>query len=415
MPRKVVPLSDSKIKSAKPKDKEYNLTDGDGLMLRVKPSGAKLWVFNFYRPYTNKRASMSFGQYPSLSLEKARARRRDARELLASDIDPQHHRDEQAQSNANAKEATFEKVANEWLKLKATTVKPQTLKKIKQQSEKHLFDDLGKVPVSELDRSRVRRLMQPIEARGSYETIKRLCSIIKEVMRYAEHAGWIKQSEFESIAVLFPAPVRTKQATIKPERLPELMQALASANILRITRCLAEWQLHTMVRPKEAVLAKWKDIDVQARTWTLSVEDMKKDRVHVVPLTEQTLALLETLSPMSGNRTYLFPNHRNPKGHASEQSVNMALKRMGFKGELVSHGFRSIASTLLNEEGFDSDVIEACLSHKDRNQVRAAYNRAEYLEPRRKVMAWWSAHIEQAAQGNISLTGGNRGLRIIRN
>lgn len=414
MPKKVVPLTDSKIKNAKPKDKEYNLTDGDGLMLRIKPNGAKLWIFNFYRPYTNKRASMSFGQYPSLTLLEAREKRKEARALIANYIDPQERRDQLEHDKADAKLTTFEQVARQWLELKKTQVKPKTADKILQRLENHLLGELGKLPVSEIDRKRVRRLLQPIEAKGSHETVKRLCSIIKEVMRYAERAGWIERNDFETIAQLFQAPATTKHATIKPERLPELMQALASASIMRLTRCLVEWQLHTMVRPVEAVNARWEDIDLSVRTWTIPAEVMKMGREHTVPLTEQTLALLEILRPLSGHRKFVFPNHRDPKGHASSQSVNMALKRIGFKGELVSHGLRSLASTTLNEEGFNPDVIEACLAHQDKNQVRAAYNRAEYLEPRRKVMAWWSAHIEKAAEGNISLSGGARGLSFVK-
>ena len=173
------------------------------------------------------------------------------------------------------------------------------------------------------------------------------------------------------------------------------MTAIRNANVLRTTRCLVLWQLHTMTRPIEAATARWEDIDLENKVWVIPAERMKMKKPHTIPLTDQTLALLETISSMSDGKHYLFTNHRDPTKHANSQSVNVALKRMGFAGQLVSHGMRALASTTLNEQGFDPDVIEAALAHVDKNEVRRAYNRAEYLERRRKLMCWCSEHIEQ--------------------
>jgi len=168
-----------------------------------------------------------------------------------------------------------------------------------------------------------------------------------------------------------------------------------------------------MTRPIESATARWEDIDRDKKVWVIPAERMKMKKPHTIPLTPQTLALLDVISAMSGNQEYLFPSHRNPKSHANSQSANMALKRMGFAGELVSHGLRALASTTLNEQGFDPDVIEAALAHIDKNEVRRAYNRAEYIERRRVLMCWWSEHIEQAAAGNMSISQNIRQLRAV--
>jgi integrase len=232
-------------------------------------------------------------------------------------------------------------------------------------------------------------------------------------MRLAVASGHIEVNYLTDITKLFSAPKKQNMATIKPERLPELMLALANASIMKSTRCLVEWQLHTMTRPKEAATARWCDIDLDKKVWVIPEERMKMKKPHTIPLTPQVLALLDVIKAMSGHREYLFPNHRDPKKHANSQSANVALKRMGFAGELVSHGLRSLASTTLNEEGFIPDVIEAALAHIDKNEVRAAYNRAEYIERRRVMMCWWSERIEKAATGNMSLSASKQGLRVV--
>ena len=193
-------------------------------------------------------------------------------------------------------------------------------------------------------------------------------------------------------------------AALKPAELPELMRAIANASIKRTTRCLIEWQLHTMTRPSEASGAMWEEIDLENKIWTIPAGRMKKRRDQRIPLSEQMIELLEVIRPISGHREYVFPSDRDPKKPCNSQTVNMALKRMGFAGRLVSHGLRSLASTTLNEQGFDRDLIEAALAHVDDNQVRSAYNRTDYIERRRPMMYWWSEHIQEAATGCFSVT-----------
>lgn len=210
------------------------------------------------------------------------------------------------------------------------------------------------------------------------------------------------------IRAVFKKPKKENMPALAPDELPELMMEIANASIKRTTRCLIEWQLHTMTRPAEAATTRWADIDFEKRIWTIPPERMKKRRTHTIPLTEHALALLETLKSHSGHREYVFPSDRNPRTHANSQTSNMALKRMGFQDRLVSHGMRSMASTILNEHGWDPELIEVALAHVDKDEVRSAYNRAAYIERRRPMMVWWNEYIEKAATGSLSASAINQ-------
>jgi integrase len=397
------PLTNTEVKQAKPRDKEYNLSDGGGLMLRVKPTGSKFWLFNYYRPYTKKRTNFSFGIYPDISLADARKKRDEARSLLAKDIDPKKHKEELTLKQKDSIESTFKVVAEKWYVLKQKQVKQETADHAWRAMNRHVLPYLGPVPVEAIKPKRVIDILQPIANKGSLETVKRLCRNINEVMRLAVASGLIEINYLVDITKLFPAPTKTNMLSITPERLPELMKALFNSNITKSTRCLVEWQLHTMTRPIEAATARWVDIDFNKKIWVIPEERMKMKKSHTIPLTTQTLALLDVIRSINHNSEYLFPSRSNLRSHANSQTVNMALKRIGFSGQLVSHGLRALASTTLNEKGFDPDVIEAALAHIDKNEVRRAYNRAEYLDKRRLLMCWWSEHIEQSATGSYTL------------
>jgi integrase len=201
--------------------------------------------------------------------------------------------------------------------------------------------------------------------------------------------------------------------TLKPQQLSELMSALSLASIKIITRCLIEWQLHTMVRPSEAAGAQWSEIDFDNSRWNIPAERMKAKKAHTVPLTAQTLNLLELIKPISARSEFVFPSDRTLRKPTNASTANMALKRMGYGSQLVAHGLRSIASTILNEQGFDPDIIEAALAHVGKNEVRNAYNRADYIERRKPMMIWWSEHIENAGAGNVSLAGNVTQFKVV--
>ncbi len=410
MPRLTTPLTNTKIKQAKSKATTYELNDGYGLQLRITPNGSKKWRFVYYRPYTKKRSSMSFGSYPELTLAKARAAREIAREQLANEIDPQESRDEQARVTSLAKKNTLKHITAAWLEVKKSKVSDDHATDILRSLELHIFPYIGKTPIQKITAIETIKILQPIKAKGSLETVKRLCQRLNEVMVFALNTGLINNNPLAGIKEAFPQPIKQHLPTLKPKELPSLMSSLSTANIRMTTRCLIEWQLRTMVRPDEAAGARWDEIDLENGVWNIPSNRMKKKKAFTVPLTHQTLSLLETLREINSNSDYIFPSAIDPRKQTNSQTANTALKRMGFHNKLVSHGLRSIASTTLNEEGFDEDIIEAALSHIGKNQVRNAYNRTDYLERRKPMMEWWDNFIDEAATGNISL--GFKGLRI---
>jgi len=412
MARKTTTLTNTEVNQAKAKEKEYNLSDGEGLMLRVKPSGSRLWIFNYTRPFTKKRANLSFGSYPELSLANARKKRTEARELLAQDIDPKEHKDQQARQAEFANNNTFKHVAQQHHEIKKTTISIDHAKDIWRSIELHLLPSLGPIPIHKLDAPKVIHVLKPITVK-SLETVKRLCQRINEIMVYSVNTGLIHHNPLAGISKAFETPAKKNMPTIPPDQLPKLMKTLTTASIKLTTRFLIEWQLHTMVRPSEAAGTRWEEIDFKTALWTIPAERMKKKKAHTVPLTPQTLSLLEAIKPLSGQSEYVFTGDRNNHKPANSSTANVALKRMGYHGILVAHGLRALASTTLNEQGLDPDVIESCLAHVDKNEVRAAYNRAEYIERRKKVMNWWSEHIEKAAMGNMSLAGSKQGLSVV--
>lgn len=405
MAKTTTPLTDVEIRNAKAKDKEYNLSDGRGLALRVKSSGSKVWVFNYQQPYTKKRTNLGFGNYPEVSLAQARHKRDAARQLLTQDIDPKDHRESQVAERTAELNNTLEKLAEQWLEVKRPSITEGHATSTWNSLVLHVFPSLGNYPVSKLTAQKAIAVLRPVAAKGSLETVKRLCQRLNEIMIYAVNTGVIHHNQLAGIGKAFSTPKKQNAPTIKPEELPVLMRSISRASIKFVTRCLIEWQLHTLARPSEAAGAKWEEIDFDQKLWIIPAERMKKRRTHAVPLTPQTLAILEELKPISGHRDHIFPADRNPRSHMNAQTANMAIKRMGYENKLVAHGLRALGSTTLNEQGFDHDLVEAALAHVDKNEVRAAYNRSDYIKRRTTMMEWWSEHIEKCATNITPITG----------
>ncbi|EPK6349257.1 integrase [Proteus mirabilis] len=412
MARKTKPLTDTEIKAAKPQDKDYQLYDGDGLTLLIKSSGSKLWQFRYYRPYTKQRTKQSFGAYPAVTLSDARKLRAESRSLLAKDIDPQEYQKNQIRNSQEAKTNTFQLVAERWWEVKKSTVTEDYGNDIWRSLERDVFPAIGDISVTDIKAHILVQAIQPVQARGALETVRRLCQRINEVMIYAQNTGLIDAVPSINIGKAFEKPKKKNMPSIRPEQLPQLMQTMRTANIILPTRCLFMWQLLTISRPAEAAEARWDEINFETKEWKIPAARMKMNREHTVPLSDAALAILELMKPLSGNREFIFPSRIKPTQPMNSQTVNAALKRAGFGGVLVSHGLRSIASTALNEQGFPPDVIEAALAHVDKNEVRRAYNRSDYLEQRRPMMQWWADFIEEADKGSI-IEGRIRGISLV--
>ena len=424
MPKLVTQLTDNQCKHAKPKAKPYSIPDGAGLNLIITPNGKKAWMLRYTIPYTKDRTTWVFIGYPAKSLKSARGMRDKYLSLLADNIDPKEWKREQDANSERQKDNTFKHVAKLWMEDKQRKAKanPQTAKDIWNSLENHIFPKLGKRPIGELRPKSVAEVIKPLETKGSLELVKRLCQRINEIMAFALNEEIITDNPLAHIKGKFKAPSTIHNPSLEPKDLRLLMEAITCDRMAIPTRLLIEWQLHTMVRPNEAAGSRWAEIDLNNKTWTIPKGRMKKvgtskqweeRKDHIIPLTPQTLAILNLMKPFSGHLEYVFPNQRDRQKHASADSPNKALRNAGLIGKQTAHGMRTMASSTLNEEEFNPDVIEAALYHLDPNEQRRTYNRTDYFKQRRVMMEWWSNRIEQAISGNMEETDGNKGLRSI--
>ncbi|HCM3005437.1 TPA: tyrosine-type recombinase/integrase [Klebsiella pneumoniae] len=393
-------LTDTEIKSTKPSDKEINLFDGDGLILRIAPlakGGKKNWYFRYAVPVSKKRTKMSLGTYPHLTLARARALRDEYLSLLANRIDPQVHNNNKANALKNATEHTLQTVARKWLdeKVKTSGISQDHAEDIWRSLERNIFPGLGKVPINEIRPKLLKQHLDPIEQRGVLETLRRIISRLNEIFRYAATEELIEFNPADNLGQRFSKPKKQNMPALPPSELPRFLVALNNASIRLETRLLIEWQLLTWVRPGEAVRTRWSDIDIETGMWNIPSDFMKMKKPHKVPLSKEALRILDSMKAISGHREWVFPSIKAPLNHMHEQTANAAIIRMGFGGELVAHGMRSIARTAAEESGkFRTDVLEAALAHSKKDGIIAAYNRADYLAERVVLMQWWSGYVQ---------------------
>lgn len=391
-------LTNTEVLRAKALEKDLTLRDGNGLFLIVKTRGKKLWRFRYQRPTTKQRTMVGLGAFPTLSLADARGLRADYLALLANRIDPQIQAEIAEEQQQIALDSIFSTVAANWFKLKSKSVTPDYAKDIWRSLEKDVFPAIGEIPVQQIKARTLVEALEPIKARGALETVRRLVQRINEIMIYAVNTGLIDANPASGVAMAFEKPKKQNMPTLRPEELPKLMRSLVMSNLSVPTRCLIEWQLLTLVRPSEASGARWAEIDLDAKLWTIPAARMKAKREYIVPLSVQALEILEVMKPISAHREHVFPSRNDSKQPMNSQTANAALKRIGYGGKLVAHGLRSIASTAMNEAGLNSDVIESALAHADKNEVRRAYNRSTYLEQRVELMDWWGAYVSSLAK-----------------
>ncbi|EKR5426054.1 tyrosine-type recombinase/integrase, partial [Escherichia coli] len=384
MARTTRPLTNTEVLRAKALEKDLTLHDGDGLFLLVKTNGKKLWRFRYQRPTTKQRTMMGLGAFPAISLADARRLKADYLSLLANGIDPQIQAKVAEEQQQIALDSIFSTVAANWFLLKSKSVTPDYAKDIWRSLEKDVFPTIGEIPVQKIKARTLIEALESVKARGALETVRRLVQRINEIMIYAVNTGLIDANPASGVGMAFEKPKKKNMPTLRPEELPNLMHSLTMSNLSVSTRCLIEWQLLTLVRPSEASGTQWAEIDLDAKLWIIPAERMKAKREHIVPLSPQALDILNIMKPISAHRTHVFPSRSDPLKPMNSQTANAALKRIGFAGKLVAHGLRSIASTALNERGYNPDVIEAALAHSDKNEVRRAYNRSVYLEKRKQ-------------------------------
>jgi integrase len=388
-------LKDVSIRNAKPKEKVYKLFDGEGLYLEVVPAGGKYWRLK-YR-FAGKERRLALGVYPDVSLADARERRGQARKALAAGNDPGEIKREAKRALIQKHQSTFEVVAREWHTHRLAKWSPDHATKILKRLETHVFNRIGPRPIADITTAELLSVMRKIEEHGA-EIAHRLLQICGQVFTYAVVTQRVSINPAVSLRGALKPVVKNNHAFLKPNELPEYLKKLEGYDGAFQTKAALRFLLLTFVRTGELRGAAWSEIDFDKAEWRIPAERMKMRDPHIVPLSRQAIALLKELKPVTGNWQYVFPNQHKPSGQMSENTILYALYRMGYHSRATGHGFRSTASTILNENEFPPDVIERQLAHSERDKVRAAYNHAQYLPERRKMMQWWADYLDRVAR-----------------
>lgn len=386
------------IRRAKPEAKAYTLGDGQGLSLLVEPNGSKSWRFR-YR-YAGKPKMISLGVYPTITLAEARARRDEARKIVAEGKNPSEVRKEQKLALRIQSENAFEKIAREWHQMKSAKWSAGYASDIIEAFQNDIFLYVGTRPVGEIKPLELLNVLRKIEKRGALEKMRKVRQRCSEVFRYAIATG---RAEFNPAADLSSALEVHKSnhfPFLKSDEIPDFLRALDSYAGSRLVQIATKLLMVTGVRTIELRAALWQEFDLDNAIWEIPAERMKMRRPHLVPLSTQALGFLNELKSMTGNYRYVFPGRNDPNKPMSEASVNQLIKRIGYAGKLTGHGFRHTLSTILHENGFNTAWIEMQLAHVDKNTIRGVYNHAQYIEDRKKMMQWYSDFI-------INLNGEN--------
>ncbi|RIV80313.1 tyrosine-type recombinase/integrase [Pelagerythrobacter aerophilus] len=388
------------VANAKPNERDYKLTDGEGLYLLVRKSGRKLWRMNY--SHCGKQRTLSFGAWPEVSLADARDRRDDARSLLASGIDPSHQRKVDAARARVEENDTFKAVAKEWIaKNEREDMAEITLAKIRWLLDM-AYPKIGNRPIAKITAQEVLAVLRSIEATGRYESARRMRSVLSRVFRYAIATTRAEHDPARDLRGALTVPKAKHLAAITTAKeAGELMRAIEGYTGHGITLFALRLSAHLFVRPGELRRAEWSEFDFERAVWNIPAEKMKMRRPHRVPLSAQVLTLFEQLWDLTGTGKYCFPSFRSGARPMSENTVNAALRALGFgKEQMTAHGFRAMAATLLNECGrFNPDAIERQLAHMENNGVRRAYTRGEYWDERVSLMQFWSDELERLRDG----------------
>jgi integrase len=384
-------LTDVKVRNAKPGNRAIRLWDGGGLYLEVSPTGGKLWRFK-YR-FNGKEKLLALGKWKVVSLAEARVAREEAKKLLAQKIDPSVKRKEDRRLAAHKAANTFEAAAREWYAKQKNVWVPTHAADVLRRLEANLFPDLGARPIGAITAPELLAAIRKIEHRGAYDLAHRVLQVASAVFRFGVATGRCQRDLAPDLRGALTPHKGKHQAAVTPEELPALLRAIDEYNKIgdRQTALALRLLALTFVRTGELIGAEWtefKQLDGDAAMWIVPAERMKMKTEHIVPLSRQAVAVLKELKALAGGSRYVLPG-RNMDKPISNNTLLFALYRLGYKRRMTGHGFRTIASTILNESGFRSDVIERQLAHCERNDIRGAYNRAEYLPERRLMMRRW--------------------------
>lgn len=392
-------LTDTEIRKAKPEAKAKRMFDGRGLYLEVSPAGGKWWRLK-YR-FGGKEKRLSLGTYPDTTLAEARDKREAARKLLAADVDPSEQRKAEKAANTERAANSFEALAREWFAKRKRGWAENHSSKIFRRLEKDIFPWIGGRPINDITPPELLKVLRRIESRGALETAHRARATCGQVFRYAVATGRAERDPAADLQGALESVPKNHLASITdPKAIGELLRAIEGYQGDYATRYALKLAPLVFTRPGELRGAEWSEIDLEAAEWRIPAERMKMKAVHIVPLASQSVEILRELHAISGARRFVFPSVRSPRRCMSENTITAALRRLGYSGkEMTGHGFRSMASTRLNEMGWNRDAIERQLAHAERDPVRAAYNYAEHLPERRRMMQAWADYLDGLKEG----------------
>jgi integrase len=392
-------LNTLSIKGAKPKDKKYRLPDSNGLYLEVTPSGGKLWRMK-YR-FAGKEKLLSFGRFPDISLKDARQFKDEAKKLLANDIDPGEAKKALKQKQLDSVKNNFEAVACEWISKNKNKWSASNTTRVTARLERLVIPYIGKKGISTISAPDLLSVIQRIEQTGTIYTAHKVLQNCGQVFRYAMATARTNTDPTTALKGALPPVKSSHHASITdPKKIGPLLRAIDGYDGNYTTQCALKLAPLVIVRPGELRHAEWREIDFNATEWRIPAKKMKMKAVHIVPLSKQAITILEELHAVTGTGRYIFPSVRSTSRPMSENTINAGLRRMGYtKEEMTGHGFRSMASTLLNEQGWHWDAIERQLAHAERNSIRAAYNYAEHMPERIRMMQHWADYLDGLAKG----------------
>ena len=387
-------LSDLKIRRARPAKKPYKLYDGGGLFLLVHPNGSRYWRLK-YRG-AGKERLFAIGVYPEVGLADARARASEARRLVAAGVDPVHDRRARRASSAAELAQTFKALAEEWIASRSETWSPTYAEAVRSALAANLYPLIGTVPIRSITVPMLREALLLMEKRGTLVALRKVRMWASGVFRYAVATGRADSDPAAPLRGTFKAhKSKNFPALTKADELGQLLAAIETYAGSPVTRAGLRLLAYTFVRTGELRGAEWPEFDLDKALWTIPAERMKNRAMHLVPLSSQALEVLTELKPLTGRSRWVFPSERRQQRPMSENTVLYALYRLGYHGRATGHGFRASASTMLNELGFDADVIERQLAHRERNRARAPYHRSEYVAERREMMQRWADYLDE--------------------
>jgi integrase len=396
-------LTDITIRNAKPKEKPYKLSDSKGMYLLIKPNGGKYWRLK-YR-FANKENHLALGVYPEVTLNMARDKRDEARKILASGVDPSQAKKDVKRQKLLSAANSFEVLAREWHSKQTAKWTDKHRDKVIRRLETDTFPALGTRPIDAITAPELLAVIRQIESRDALDVAHRVLQTVGQIFRYGIVTGRAQRDVSADLRGALKVPKKSHYANLKPTELPEFIKKLEEYDGDLQTKLGLKLLMMTFVRTGELRAAKWEEIDFEKKEWRIPAERMKMREMHIVPLSKQALMVLQSLRELNGHSEHLFPNRNRPTTFISENTLLYAIYRMGYHSRATGHGFRATASTVLNEHGFRSDVIERQLAHAERDDVRASYNYAQYLPERHKMMQWWGDYLEAAANSGKVIMG----------